>query len=127
VSPTAARAQRKLSLELPEERLAEILSLGRALVIFDGLAEIPELLDREEFVRRVEAFGRRFPLAGILVTSRRRGYGYTPLDPDSFTAYELREFTDDTVPCLPDRERPLLSAVRAPPGTGRHGAAGHPA
>jgi hypothetical protein len=93
----AARLHIELAMDITEARLSEILSLGRALVIFDGLDEIVDATDRREFVARIEAFARRYPLAEVLVTSRRRSYEYVPLDPASFTLYELPEFSDAQV------------------------------
>lgn len=75
--------------------MRDILTLGRAVVIFDGLDEITDPNRRTEFSKRVNAFVTQFPYVSILATSRTVGYERAPLDPNFFEILHLTEFTFD--------------------------------
>ncbi|AXK74521.1 NACHT domain-containing protein [Mycolicibacterium neoaurum] len=81
----------------PAGCVEDILYSGRALVLLDGLDELINTGKRREITERVELFSRRYPLARILVTSRRVGYEQARLDPDIFATYGLADFSEDKV------------------------------
>ncbi|MBG0564790.1 NACHT domain-containing protein [Actinoplanes aureus] len=85
-----------LSITVSDEALADMLSVGRGYVIFDGIDELLDVQQRQTFVSRAQAFSKRFPLTSIAVTSRRVGYSRSRFDAE-FVTYELREFTEDQV------------------------------
>lgn len=84
-------------LAITREAIEDILSLGRGLVVFDGLDEIVDLTHRRTIVRAIEAFARRFPLSLLIVTSREVGYNEAPLDPNVFPVVGLKDFSPDQV------------------------------
>ncbi|EFC85950.1 NACHT domain-containing NTPase [Parafrankia sp. EUN1f] len=86
----------ELSLEVSEKDLSALLSLGRTLVIFDGVDEIIDIPQRRAFIARIQAFGHRFPLATILATARRVGYKKASFS-RPFQNYELAEFTQPQI------------------------------
>lgn len=77
--------------------VADLLTIGLGLVIFDGFDEITNLSHRRQAVQAIESFIRRFPLTRVVVTSRPEGYVGATLDPVLFSAYSLPDFTDDQV------------------------------
>ncbi|TCO58530.1 NACHT domain-containing protein [Actinocrispum wychmicini] len=81
----------------PPDAVEGLLLSGRALVVFDGLDELIDTSKRREMTERIELFCTRYPLAKVLVTSRRVGYEEAALDPTVFEVYELAEFSDDNV------------------------------
>lgn len=83
--------------ELDIETVRDILTLGLATVVFDGLDEVGQLDDRRSTVTAIQAFCRRYPLVRIVVTSRQEGYVGARLDPTLFPVYQLPDFTDDQV------------------------------
>lgn len=89
-----ARLAAEQSLQITEDAMLDALSLGSAYVVFDGVDEIIDLSKRREFIRRIESFGRTFPLVPILATSRRVGYNRASFQGDLFQVFELDEFTE---------------------------------
>lgn len=79
------------------DSIGDLLTLGRALVVFDGLDEVLELPKRKSLVRKIEAFSRQHPLASVVVTSRDIGYEYAALDPRQFERFHLVPFASDEV------------------------------
>lgn len=86
-----------LQLEIPEEAVGDLATLGRSFVIFDGIDEIVDVGRRLNFVRTIEAFANRFPLIPILITARRVGYSKAPFDSRHFDIYELDDFSLEQV------------------------------
>ncbi|MYX58252.1 NACHT domain-containing protein [Streptomyces sp. SID8382] len=86
-----------LQLEVEKQVASDVLTLGRAFVVFDGIDEIIDIRRRQQFVRAVEAFACRYPLAPILVTARRIGYQKAPLARNEFSLYELDDFSNEQV------------------------------
>lgn|GEM_PF-1689427 len=86
-----------LQLEVAEEAIGDLATLGRSFVIFDGIDEIVDVGRRMTFVRTIEAFANRFPLIPVLITARRVGYNKTPFDARHFDIYELDDFSLDQV------------------------------
>lgn len=72
------------------------LSIGSAVLAFDGLDEILDTAKRRDFVDIVEQFCAKFPLCSVLVTSRRVGYRDAPLS-DDFDTFGLERFDDPEV------------------------------
>nr|WSZ16127.1 NACHT domain-containing protein [Streptomyces canus] len=85
-----------LQLDVSEQSLNDLATLGRCFVIFDGIDEIIDITRRRRFVRVIEAFAARFPLIPVLVTARRVGYGKAPFNAE-FSILELDDFSDDQV------------------------------
>lgn len=86
-----------LQLEVEQQAVNDILTLGRAFVVFDGVDEIIDIGRRHAFVRAIELFAVRYPLSPILVTARRVGYQKAPLRPAEFSLYELDDFSEEQV------------------------------
>ncbi|MFC8792255.1 NACHT domain-containing protein [Streptomyces cinereoruber] len=86
-----------LQLEIKRETINDILTLGRALVVFDGIDEIIDIGKRQSFVRTIEQFAVRYPLAPILVTARRVGYQKAPLRSSEFDLYELDDYNAEQI------------------------------
>lgn len=83
--------------KLTIEALSDALLLGQIVVIFDGLDEITQVLQRSEMVERIETFTRTFPLTSVMVTSREVGYDRAHLDERLFQHTSLREFSDEQI------------------------------
>ncbi|MCZ4118153.1 NACHT domain-containing protein [Streptomyces sp. H39-S7] len=81
----------------PPGMVEELLLNGSALVIFDGLDELPVTVRGRDVSEVIEAAGMAYPLTRILVTSRRLGYSAVRLDQEIFCDYVLQPFTDDQV------------------------------
>lgn len=80
------------------ESFFEFLLLnGRALVVFDGLDEFLDPTLRRQVADRVEHFAVAYPAASILVTSRRVGYDWAPLDYENFSTVEILPFSTPQV------------------------------
>ncbi|MDP3952363.1 NACHT domain-containing NTPase [Microbacterium sp.] len=91
----AAGLRTSLSLELTDLQLRDILTLGQAVVIVDGLDEVTDINQRIELVQRISAFVGEFPATSLLVTSRSVGYERAPLPSNSFTTLVLDEYSDE--------------------------------
>lgn len=87
----------KYQIEPPEGAVGDTLIAGEAVVIFDGLDELIDPTKRRSITTAVETFGIRYPLAKILVTSRRVGYEQARLDPSIFRLYKIDGFSPDDV------------------------------
>lgn len=59
--------------------LLNLLGIGRAFLIFDGLDEITDIETRRTYGDGITNLTRSFPLCRVLVTSRRYGYAQSPL------------------------------------------------
>jgi len=80
-----------------EDELVQVLLLGRAVCVFDGLDEVTNLHQRTDMVKRIHSFINRFPAVSVLVTTREVGYDHTPLSRGVFTHVRLDEFSPDEV------------------------------
>jgi hypothetical protein len=85
-----------LTDSITAQSVRDILALGGAFVIFDGLDEIIDITRRAEMVDKIEAFTRRFPLCSVLVTARRIGYQRASLH-SSFQVFQLNEYSLEQV------------------------------
>jgi CheY-like chemotaxis protein len=79
----------------PEGALTRLLSAGRTLIIFDGLAELAATAVKP-VVSIIELFCREFPEAHIVVTARSADT-QARLDPSRFANYRLVGFNRDQV------------------------------
>lgn len=79
------------------------LSLGSALLLFDGLDEVRE--DRQAVIRCLEAFIREWDGPGnrFIATSRIVGYADAPLDPTLFATVTIQPFVDAQIEHFIDR------------------------
>jgi hypothetical protein len=81
----------------PLEAFEYLFSVGRVLVIFDGLDELLDTGYRQEISADVESFCNLYPSVPVIVTSREVGYGEAPLDEGYFDIYKLAPFSDAEV------------------------------
>jgi predicted nucleotide-binding protein len=81
---------------VPDGTVTRLLAEGRALVIIDGLDELPAAAARAT-AAIIELFCREFLAAQVLVTARPIGYMQAQLDPEEFQLYQLTEFSRDQV------------------------------
>jgi hypothetical protein len=81
----------------PGGLIERLLLTGRAVVIFDGLDELPDTARRRDVSDRVEQFCTAYPLTPVLVTSRAVGYDQARLDDTQFSCYRLAGFGDSEV------------------------------
>jgi len=77
----------------PAGLIERLLLEGSAFVVFDGLDELIDTTRRSEVTEKVELFCNRYPLARVLVTSRRIGYDQAPMDRTQFPSYEIAGFS----------------------------------
>jgi hypothetical protein len=91
------RLARVYQCEPPAGAVEHLLETGQAIVVFDGLDELLETSRRREVTDVVELFCNRYPLARVLVTSRRVGYVQAPMDQNQFDVLELNGFGRDQV------------------------------
>ena len=88
---------RDLHIHVEAADFEDMLTLGRAFVIFDGVDEIVNLSMRRRVVERIQAFSVRFPLVSILATTRKVGYTTASFEPSLFDTYELQEYSESQV------------------------------
>ncbi|MDS0137780.1 MULTISPECIES: NACHT domain-containing protein [unclassified Amycolatopsis] len=105
------RLSKMLHRDIEAKIIGNILTLGLATVIFDGIDEVGDLLERREAAQSIEGFSRRFPLVRILVTARREGYVSAPLDRDLFATYILPDFNNAQIHTYIYRWFGLVSAL----------------
>ena len=89
----AVVARDPYNVALSTEAIDYLLLNGRAVVILDGLDEMTDVSLRRRVVDLVRGFALLYPMAPIVVTSRRVGYREAALDAVSFPVYELASFT----------------------------------
>jgi len=70
---------------------------GRAVVIFDGLDEIFEPEQREQFTRQIVGFCNDYPKVRVIVTSRVIGYRRKILTDAGFTHFTLQDLDEKQV------------------------------
>jgi hypothetical protein len=81
----------------PPGLIEALLLSGEAAVIFDGLDELIDTTKRRAVSAAVELFSVLYPLAKILITSRRVGYDQARLDPEIFDVRVIAGFDDEEV------------------------------
>lgn len=75
----------------------DLLLGGSALVVVDGLDEVPTLARRKKAAEVIEAAAHAYPLTRFLVTARSTGYYEARLDPEAFTEFAVQPFTKEQV------------------------------
>lgn len=95
VEHLAAGLRSSLSIEIEDSQLRDMLTLGHAVVIFDGLDEVTDINLRIELVQRISGFASEFPAVSMLVTSRAVGYERAPLPDHAFVTLVLDEYSDE--------------------------------
>ena len=91
-------AETTLSVKsLPVRFFEYWLGRGRALILLDGLDEVPEAGRRHEFVLRIENFLGQHSQNRAIVTSRPAGYRRDFFRTEEFPHYELLPFDDDRI------------------------------
>ena len=82
-------------LHLPDEFLEAQLEQGRAVILLDGLDEIPDVPVRTHIVQQIEAFTTAYYKNRFLVTSRIVGYKEAPISISSgYQIYTLADFNE---------------------------------
>lgn len=91
------------------------LTMGRALVLLDGLDEVRD--DRQGIVRALEAFAREWDAPGnrFVATARIVGYQDAPLDPDLFAVVTIQPLSDDLIRAFIERWSRACAAIGAQP------------
>ncbi|MBP2412035.1 hypothetical protein JOF48_000834 [Arthrobacter stackebrandtii] len=87
----------KYQFPAPQGLVEALLMTGEAAVIFDGLDELIDTTKRRLVSQTVEIFGLLYPLARILVTSRRIGYNQSKLDAEIFSVRVISSFEERDV------------------------------
>ncbi|SMX90004.1 NACHT domain-containing protein [Brevibacterium linens] len=77
--------------------IEDLIISGRALIVFDGLDEIPNVGERREVAEKISRFAVSNQLASVVVTSRKVGYSDAPLDVTKFQHYRLSPYTEDEI------------------------------
>ncbi|MGW0946643.1 NACHT domain-containing protein [Streptomyces sp. NPDC002623] len=112
-------------LRAPEGWVEELLNSGRALVLVDGVDEVPQRL-RDRTEKWLKSLLTAFPQARYLVTTRPSAVPEDWLTPQGFTAHTLLPMERDDIrafvrhwhdaarqECAPDTERELLDRYEA--------------
>jgi hypothetical protein len=86
-----------LHLRYSDQEIEDIMVLGRAFLIIDGVDEVLDLSRRRELIRRIEALAQRFPLCPIIATTRNIGYEQARFHEFRFIRYELEAFTQEQI------------------------------
>lgn len=86
-----------LALDVDAQALDDLLLLGRAIVVFDGLDEVTNQTQRAQMVQRIHAFAGRYPAVSLLVTSREVGYERAPVSRALFNHLRLEEFSEEQI------------------------------
>ena len=85
-------------LHLPDTFLETQLVQGKAVVLLDGLDEIPDTVLRTHIVRQIEAFTTAYQKNRFFVTSRIVGYKEVPISAASgYQTYTLADFNEQQV------------------------------
>ncbi|AOY79657.2 HEAT repeat domain-containing protein [Moorena producens JHB] len=78
------------------------LSDGRALILLDGLDEVPEEAKRNDVVRRIENFLGQFDRNRAIITSRPAGYRRDFFHTEEFPHYQIEPFDDNKISAFID-------------------------
>ncbi|WP_374369201.1 NACHT domain-containing NTPase [Dongia sp.] len=73
------------------------LESGHAVVLFDGLDELPTTKFKDVVQKRIRAFATVFPLATIIITSRIAGYEGKIRFPTSFNHFRMAKLRLDEI------------------------------
>jgi predicted NACHT family NTPase len=78
---------------IPQGELDQYMREREVAVLFDGLDEIFDQARRSNIVTEIINFGRDYPNAKVIVTTRVMGYAVGSPNPDQFSAAGFRQFT----------------------------------
>jgi len=92
----AARLE-KQQLTFAAGPLCDALETGRAVVLLDGLDEVPTAAQRGFVHDAVAAFAERYPRSRILVTCRTLSYQDPAVQLTGFPSFELAPFDEDKI------------------------------
>jgi HEAT repeat protein len=92
-------AEKSLSVKLPTDFFEHWLERGQALILLDGLDEVPDEALRSRVVERIETFLRlsKYRDNVAVITSRSVGYRPAFFDATEFTHYTLEPFDDKQI------------------------------
>jgi hypothetical protein len=85
------------NIEPPPDAVEYLVSVGRAVVILDGLDELIEADLRRRVVNLIEGFVSAYPMAPVLVTARSVGYDDAPFNARKFAHAHVLDFDDGRV------------------------------
>lgn len=91
----------------------QILNIGQAVLIFDGLDEILDVSVRREVVAKIEEFSLIYPTCPAVATSRIVGYNDAPL-PYEFKVFTLSRFNNTEVEKFSVNFLTAISQQKAP-------------
>lgn len=80
----------RYQITAPQLAVEETLLDGSALVVLDGIDEIPTLAAKLEVGTSIEAAARLYAASSFVVTARSIGYDQIALDTEIFTKYTLK-------------------------------------
>lgn len=93
--------------------LRHFMTLGNAILIFDGLDEILEVDRRRETVSLIEQFTTVYAACPSIVTSRLVGYEDAPMNED-FSIYYLSTFNDEEVESFAQKFIKFVEGLKKP-------------
>jgi predicted NACHT family NTPase len=82
---------------LNQHQLHEQLKAGKVLVMFDGLDEVFDRLQREEVITDIHRFTNDYPNVRVIVTSRSIGYKPQRLRDAQFCHFMLQDLESDQI------------------------------
>jgi len=92
--------------------LRQTLSLGQAVLLFDGLDEILDIGSRREMSSMIETFSTTYAACSALVTSRIVGYTDASLNSD-FQIFTLSRFNKEEIQRFAERLIRAISGISA--------------
>ncbi|MFB8405291.1 NACHT domain-containing protein [Streptomyces sp. NPDC055912] len=87
----------RYQIKVPDGLVEELLLDGSALLLFDGLDEVPSESVRRRSSEIIETASRLYPLSRVLATSRIVGYNAARLSTATFHEYRICPFDDGLV------------------------------
>ncbi|WP_410815487.1 NACHT domain-containing protein [Micromonospora sp. 050-3] len=91
------RAINGLGLSVERRDVEQLLALGRAFVIFDGVDEVTEIHQRRKLIEKIELLAQEWPLTSMIATTRKVGYESARFAEGRFPTFELQEYSLDQV------------------------------
>ncbi|MEM9486131.1 MAG: NACHT domain-containing protein, partial [Cyanobacteria bacterium P01_F01_bin.116] len=93
----------ELGLEsLPADFFEHWLRRGEALILLDGLDEVPDSVKRRKIVEKIELFLGDYAHCQVLITSRPAGYRDDYFRRDEYPHFELKPFDDEKIDAFID-------------------------
>jgi HEAT repeat protein len=82
---------------LNHQALKQQLKTRASVLIFDGLDEIFDPIEREKITQEIIGFAMEYPKARVIVTSRIIGYQGKALQAADFSVYTLQDLADEQI------------------------------